>query len=170
LSYETFEMSPIISILAQQTLAMKSFFEKETYTELLSRIEKIVPDTKRLWGKMDVAQMMAHTSEALEMATGNKKFKRHLTGRIFSPLVKKGFLSDKPFPKNSPTDSNIYIKGQRDFTKEKARLLSLVKQFHEGGEAKATSHPHSFFGHFTPAQWGTTQYKHIDHHLQQFGV
>jgi hypothetical protein len=119
---------------------------------------------------MDIAQMLAHTSEALEMATGNKKHARHFIGRILSPLVKPGFLSDKPFPKNSPTDKNVFIKGPRDFNKERARLLSLVRQFHEGGEAKATTHPHSFFGHFTPEQWGKTQFKHLNHHLMQFGA
>jgi hypothetical protein len=170
LSREIYEMSVIISILAEQTLIMKSFFEKETYNELMSRIEKLTPDSKRLWGKMSVAQMLAHNSEALEMATGNKKHERHLMEIIFAPLARPNFLSDKPFPRNSPTDPNVLIKDDRDFAAEKARLVSLVKQFHEGGEAKATTHPHSFFGKFTPAQWGTTQYRHLDHHLQQFGV
>ena len=77
MSREIYEMSVIISILAEQTLIMKSFFEKETYNELMSRIEKLTPDSKRLWGKMSVAQMLAHNSEALEMATGNKKHERH---------------------------------------------------------------------------------------------
>jgi hypothetical protein len=149
---------------------MKSVFEKETYNELKTRIENIAPDTKRLWGKMNVAQMLAHTSEALEMATGNKKHKRHLMGILLSPLVKKSFLSDKPFSKGGPTDPNILIKDQRDFASEKARLLALLKQFHEGGEAKATTHPHSFFGPLTAREWGTSQYKHLNHHLTQFGL
>jgi hypothetical protein len=39
---------------------MRSLFEKESAEELLSRIDKLQPAIQRQWGKMDVAQMMAH--------------------------------------------------------------------------------------------------------------
>ncbi|NND11366.1 MAG: DUF1569 domain-containing protein, partial [Flavobacteriaceae bacterium] len=35
---------------------------------------------------------------------------------------------------------------------------------------KAEWEPHPSFGYYTKDQWGKTQYKHLDHHLRQFGV
>ena len=34
--------------------------EQETADEVVSRIDKLQPESQRLWGRMDVAQMMAH--------------------------------------------------------------------------------------------------------------
>jgi hypothetical protein len=48
--------------------------------------------------------------------------------------------------------------------------MSSVRKFSEGGPEKSTRHPHPFFGNYTPEQWGVFQWKHIDHHLRQFGV
>jgi len=46
----------------------------------------------------------------------------------------------------------------------------LVDRFASAGKAGCTTHPHTFFGRMTADEWGILMYKHIDHHLQQFGV
>jgi hypothetical protein len=149
---------------------MISMYEKRAYDDVVARINKLSPASQRQWGKMNVAQMMAHCSTTLECATGKVKLPRLLIGRILGPLVKSSYLSEKPFSKNSPTDKSFIIADERDFDAEKQKLLQLIKEFSEGGEEKCTTHPHSFFGKLTPAQWGTSMYKHLDHHLRQFGV
>jgi hypothetical protein len=53
---------------------------------------------------------------------------------------------------------------------EKEALLELVNKFYASGPAGITKFPHPFFGSFTPDQWGKSMYKHLDHHLRQFGV
>ncbi|HTL81100.1 MAG TPA: DUF1569 domain-containing protein [Bacteroidia bacterium] len=149
---------------------METIFDKKTYDSIAARIEKLTPSTQRVWGKMNVGQMMAHCCGALSMATGEKKLPRLLIGRILGPLVKPGFLSEKPLSKGSPTAKEFIFTDERDFEKEKKELHRLLKKFHEGGEKGATPHPHGFFGHLTPKQWGEVQWKHLDHHLKQFGV
>jgi transposase InsO family protein len=62
------------------------------------------------------------------------------------------------------------IADKRDFAREQEQLKVCVRQFHEGGEERCTKHPHSFFGPLTPQEWATGMYKHLDHHLRQFGV
>ncbi len=149
---------------------MKSLFDANDYAEIVSRIEKFQPNSPRLWGKMDASQMLAHCNGAMKIAVGDMKLKRIFIGRLLGGIFKKKFLGEKPLDKNSPTAKQIVIIDEREFEKEKAELLSLVKRFHEGGEKKATTHPHSFFGHLTPKEWGTSQWKHLDHHLSQFGA
>jgi hypothetical protein len=149
---------------------MKNFFEQETVHELISRIDTLQPATQRQWGKMDVAQMMAHCSAALDMASGRLVLPRLLIGRLIGPFVKPIYTNEKPFSRNSPTDKKLVVSDQRDFAREQEQLRRCVRQFHEGGEARCTKHPHPFFGDLTPQQWSRGMYKHLDHHLRQFGA
>jgi hypothetical protein len=59
---------------------------------------------------------------------------------------------------------------ERDLGKERERLLGLIDKFAAGGAAGCTKNPHSFFGKMTPEEWAILMYKHLDHHLRQFGV
>jgi hypothetical protein len=79
-------------------------------------------------------------------------------------------LGEKPFHKNSPTDKSYIFPGNLNFDEQKAKLIASLKKFQEGGTAKCTTHPHPFFGKFTPEEWAVFQWKHTDHLLRQFGV
>jgi hypothetical protein len=149
---------------------MKNLFERDSVAEVISRIDSLQAASQRQWGKMNVAQMMAHCSAAMDMACGRLNPPRILIGRLIGPLVKTVFINDKPFSRNSPTDKKLVVLDDRDFQREQARLKLCVRQFHEGGEAKCTRHPHPFFGALTPQDWSRGMYKHLDHHLRQFGA
>jgi Protein of unknown function (DUF1569) len=149
---------------------MKSLFERSAADEIVSRIEQLHPTTARQWGKMDAAQMLAHCSQAMEMALGKTQPKWSLLGRLIGPRVRHHLSSDKPMPRNSPTSKELKISDARDFRRERERLIACVRQFHEGGDGGCTTHPHPFFGPLTPGEWGKGMYKHLDHHLRQFGV
>jgi hypothetical protein len=149
---------------------MKNLFQPDAVNEVISRIDELQPTTPHQWGKMDVAQMMAHCSATLDVASGRVVLPRMFIGRILGPLARSGFTNEKPFSRNGPTDKNFVIANPRDFATEQSQLKDRVRRFHEGGEAHCTKHPHSFFGRLTPQQWATGMYKHLDHHLRQFGV
>ena len=76
---------------------MKNLFERETIDEVISRIDTLQPAAERQWGKMDVAQMMAHCSAALDMASGKLILPRIFIGRLIGPLVKPIYWNEKPF-------------------------------------------------------------------------
>lgn len=151
-------------------MRMKNLFQADAVDEVISRIDKLQPTTQRQWGKMDVAQMMAHCSAGLDMASGRLVRPRALVGRLFGPFARPILSNEKPFSKNSPTDKKLVISDQRDFSREQEQLKTRVREFHQGGEAQCTKHPHPFFGPLTPHEWGTGMYKHLDHHLRQFGA
>jgi len=148
----------------------KNLFQREAVDEVISRIDSLQPASLRRWGKMDVAQMMAHCSAALDMASGRLNPPRIFIGRVLGPLAKPGFTNDKPFSRNNPTDKKLVVSDQRDFLREQEQLKQKLRQFHEGGEARCTRHPHPFFGALTPQDWSRGMYKHLDHHLRQFGA
>jgi hypothetical protein len=103
------------------------------------------------------------------MACGKLNPPRLLIGRLIAPFLKSIDTNEKPFPKDSPTDKQLVVSDARDFVRERELLMEKVRQFHDGGEAKCTRNPHPFFGDLTPQAWSRGMYKHLDHHLRQFG-
>jgi hypothetical protein len=149
---------------------MKNLFQPDATEEIKQRIQNLRPNSDRLWGKMEVAQMLAHCCVTMEVALGEKNPPRMLIGRILGPLVKPVFTNEKPLKKNTPTHKSFLVIDQRNFEKEKFRLIELIDRFSNGGPERVTSHPHTFFGKLTPIEWSTGMYKHLDHHLSQFGA
>ncbi len=149
---------------------MKNLFQEDASAEIISRIDTLQPSTQRQWGKMDVAQMMAHCSAALDMASGRLNPPRIFIGRVLGLFFRPIYTNEKPLSKSSPTDPKLVVSDQRDFSREREQLQLKVRQFHQGGEAHCTRHPHPFFGALTPQDWSRGMYKHLDHHLRQFGA
>jgi hypothetical protein len=150
---------------------LKNLFDAARVQEVVQRIIRLTPGSAPLWGKMTVSQMLAHCSVGIETATGEKKPPRMGVGRLLGPLVKPLVVgNDKPIRKNSPTAPIFIIKGDPEFETEQARLSSLVENFGAAGPSCCTDHPHSFFGRLNPDEWAILMYKHVDHHLRQFGV
>ena len=149
---------------------MKSIFNAKVLTEIRQRIDRVEASSRHQWGKMNAAQMLAHCAKVLEMANGTNVPPRVFIGRILGPLVKPSILGERPMPHNRPTDKTFVIADDREFATEKIRLRDLVSDFGNAGETGCTSHEHSFFGRLSPQEWGILTYKHLDHHLRQFGV
>jgi hypothetical protein len=149
---------------------MHTLFDPGDRQSVLGRLEGLQPGAERQWGKMSVGQMLAHCSIAMEVATGETPRKQALIGKIFAPFVRSSLLGEKPFSRNSPTDPTFIVTDEKDFDAEKQRLTRLVNTFCESGPEKASSHTHSFLGRLRGEEWGVMMYKHIDHHLRQFGA
>jgi len=151
---------------------MKSLFEPSCVQEVKQRLSELSPGHQRQWGKMNAAQMLAHCSLGLEMAAGEIRPPRAFVGRILGPVIKPMALRDEePMRRNSPTSKELVVFGDdRDFETERKRLSELIDRFAAAGAAGCTSHPHAFFGSLTPDEWAVLMYKHLDHHLCQFGA
>jgi hypothetical protein len=149
---------------------MKTMFNAADRESLLGRLETLKADSPRQWGKMNPAQALCHCAIALENAAGMRPMKQKLFGKILMPFFKKSLLSEKPWSRNSPTDPSFIVADEREFAAERERLKELVQRFVDRGPAAAADGMHAFFGKLTGEQWGELVYKHLDHHLQQFGV
>ncbi len=148
---------------------MQSLFEPAAQKAISDRLNALPATAVRQWGKMDAAQMLAHCCAALEVATGDRPRRQAFIGKIFAPFMRSSLLGDKPFSRNSPTDPTFVVTDPRDFAREKQRLLTLVGRFCERGPSAAGEQTHSFLGRISGDEWGVMMYKHLDHHLGQFG-
>ena len=84
-------------------------------------------------------------------------------------FFKKSLYNEKPWKKGLPTAKFLKTKDQKDFSVEKENLVKLIDETYQHRD-KTEWNPHPAFGYFTAQQWGKMQYKHLDHHLRQFGV
>jgi len=149
---------------------MKSLFDRSTYDDVINRINSLSLASQRQWGKMDVSQMMAHCKEAFRVPLSDKKMPRMFMGRMLGWMVKPKMYAEAPWKKSLPTAPNFLIRDERNFDTEKKELSDLITEFHTKGSGNVGKFPHPFFGTFTQEQWGKAMYKHLDHHLVQFGV
>lgn len=150
---------------------MKSLFKPSDIEELITRINKITADTKPHWGKMNAAQLMAHCTAPLKMAHGEIPSKRNLMSLLFGKMFKKKYIiGNTVFPKNLPTDPHFLVPNPMQFEMERKKLIEKLQEFSAKGPNGITNKVHSFFGPMIAEEWDILQYKHLDHHLKQFGV
>lgn len=151
-------------------MTVLNLFDKEAYETVLARINSLTPETSRQWGKMSVNQMLAHLKVAFRVPLSETPLPRIFLGRLIGGFIKSQLYNEKPYGKGLPTAPEFIIKNEPEFEKEKKELIELITTFYTKGPTKVGQHPHPFFGSFTPQQWGLSMWKHLDHHLRQFGA
>lgn len=150
---------------------MKNIFSTEVSEEVIARINNLTADTIPKWGKMDVAQMLAHLNVVYEKVYDPNHPKTGSIKRFLLKIfVKSIVVSEKPYKKNSPTAPEFKMVGEKDFENEKNRLIDYVQKTQELGKDHFHNTEYPSFGILTGDEWNNLFYKHIDHHLTQFGV
>ena len=150
---------------------MKNIFQQETTEGLISRIEDLSPQSQRLWGKMSVSQMLAHCNVTYELVYDNKHPRPNALKRFFiKAFAKKVVVGEKPYKKSIPTAPIFLVSDDKDFEAEKRRLIDYLRRTQELGEPYFDGNESLSFGRLTKQEWNNMFYKHLDHHLNQFGV
>jgi hypothetical protein len=151
---------------------MKNIFDKTVAEGLISRIDKLNTDSNRVWGSMDAAQMLAHCNVTYEMIYEEgrhpkaKGFKKFILKMFIKPIV----VTEKTYKKNSPTAPAFIVKSDKNFDDEKERLVNYIRKTSELGTAHFEGKESNSFGVLNSTEWNNMLFKHLDHHLSQFGV
>ena len=146
-------------------------FEAATLEENKNRIDKLLPNTQPLWGKMDVAQMLAHVNVTYQLAKGDLIVNVHPMVRfILKTFIKKTIVGNKPYAKNGKTAPYFLVADERNFEQEKKLLLDHMKWVYEKGAPFFEDKSSASLGKLTAKEWSQMFQKHLDHHLKQFGV
>ncbi|MGL2987761.1 DUF1569 domain-containing protein [Flavobacterium sp. RSSA_27] len=147
---------------------MPSIYTASDNAILVERIQNLNTNSTPLWGKMSVDQMCEHCIAAINVAFGKQDLTISFPMRLLGRLLKnKAFNSD--FGKNSPTAKEFRITGHSDFEKSQTQLIACVQEFAKGTSViKVMQHP--FWGKMSYEDWDKLMYRHLDHHLRQFGV
>ncbi len=148
-----------------------NIFTPEVTNQLRNRIEQLDPKSQPQWGKMNVAQMLAHCNVSYELVYDNIHPAPSAVQKFFVKLFAKNMVvGPKPYKKNLRTAPVFLVAQDKDFDQEKARLLSYLDKTLELGENHFDNKESHSFGKLTKNEWNTLFFKHLDHHLTQFGV
>jgi Protein of unknown function (DUF1569) len=149
---------------------MESLYSQSVLKKFINRIGQLTPETQGLWGKMDVVNMLAHCSAVLDVAFENKPFKISFTSLTYGMVSRIMIFNDFPFMKGLPTIKLYKPARLSAFEEERKRLIALLERFSHEGTFGMEKRVHPIFGKLSAQSWNQMQYKHLDHHLRQFGV
>ena len=147
---------------------MKSLWQPSARAELLARAARLTPDHRAQWGRMSVDQMLSHLVQTCRMGTGElsirpvKLFTRHWPLNVLIAYF-------MPFPRNLPTVKPLIARPPEGMQPDLATLSECLESF--ARLEQRTSWPeHPALGRLSGRAWARLGYRHMDHHLRQFGV
>ena len=147
---------------------MKSLFNYDDRSNLAERLDNLTEESKPQWGKMNCEQMLAHVADSIRMALGELPVQSKGGPLRFRPL-RHAIIYWFPFPKGAPTAPELLERNAEDCTCEVMDIKSLLERFAARDEIQEWPE-HPAFGQLSRKDWGVLGYKHIDHHLRQFGA
>lgn len=148
---------------------MKHISDPINEAAILNRLAALRADSPRLWGKMTPAEMLLHCRKQIGLGTGEVS-SRPLVPKPIQWLVKQTVGFRLPWKTNLPTAREMIAHGETglDFATEREALKAVIRAFNAlPDDAQLTGHP--IFGPMNKDEWGRIIYKHLDHHLRQFG-
>ncbi|MEQ6120883.1 DUF1569 domain-containing protein [Reichenbachiella sp. MALMAid0571] len=156
--------------MSEEKLEICSLYDEDHYASIIQRIASLSSDTQPEWGKMTVAQMLAHCAEIVEVTHGKPLLNTPFYIKIIKGVIRKLVVDNNPYPKNTKTHPQYKQTEEKDFQTEKKRLLNIMDEFVNDPKEEAAKKEHPLFGPMTEEEKGWSMYKHIDYHLNQFGV
>jgi hypothetical protein len=133
-------------------------------------VARLAADRAGAWGRMTAPQMVCHLAESLKMALGELPVASKKMPIRYPPL-KQFIIYLAPFPKNAPTAPELLARSAGSWAGDVADLQALVDRVSaRGADALAQWPDHPAFGRLSRRAWGVLVYRHMDHHLRQFGV
>jgi hypothetical protein len=146
-------------------------FTLDVSNQIIDRINKLTNETQAIWGKMNVNQMLAHCNVTYEFLFTDKHPKPNaFTKLILKLFVKNAVVGEKTYKMNNPTAPAFKIVDQRDFEIEKSRLIEYIQKVQALGESHFDGKESHSFGVLNKNEWNNMFFKHLNHHLKQFGV
>lgn len=134
-------------------------------------MEGLKADSTPQWGKMNVAQMLAHCCVPYEMALDNlHQPEPWLIRKLLKMFAKETVVGTKPYKKGTPTGKAFQVSENQNFEDQKNRLIQYLRATQEKGISYFEGKAQLNFGILTGNQWNNMFYKHLDHHLKQFGA
>ena len=134
---------------------------------LLERLRRVRPESKPVWGTLDAPKMVCHVSDMIRVALGDIPSKP--THTFFSRTLGKAIVvntSMKPPRGKIQTAPEMLSSRPTSWEGDVAACEALVARIAQG----TASAVHPAFGPLSSEEWGRLCWKHLNHHLEQFGV
>ena len=148
---------------------MKTLFDPAAREAMLARLDRLTPDARPRWGKMNAGRMVCHLIDSVRAALGEMEC-RQRKSFMSNPVVRWLIIDVIPWPKGKAQTAPEFLSTQpAELEADRAELRRLVESFARRGPAGPWA-PHPSFGALSGAQYGRLVHRHFDHHFRQFGV
>ena len=153
---------------------MRTVADEQTLTSLVERLQHLRPDTTRRWGALTAGEMLCHLGDAQESVLGVRIPPGPAASGVPRPVIKWLVLySPMPWPKGAKTRPGVNpkIDGTRpgDFERDRTRAIASLKGLAAAPPPALAKH-HFLFGPMSARDWHRWAYRHVSHHLRQFGL
>ena len=152
---------------------MSTLLDDAARATIEARLRGLRQDSVRRWGRMTPHQTVCHLSDAFKMAL-NARPAAPVPTR-FRPVVRFVALRlPLPWPRGRiktvpEAEQGIGGTPPTEFERDRDELLTLISRFSEAEpQQRCTTHP--ILGPMSTDLWGRWAYRHMDHHLRQFGL
>lgn len=151
---------------------MQNVFDAKDAQEYINRINNLTPETQKKWGKMSVDQVLAHLNVAYDLTFTPEKFPKpnFIAKFLLSKFVKPKITNEIPYKPSLPTSPVFIIADERNFEEEKAKLIGNIQRVQQLGREAFEGKENINFGKMAAQDWNNMFAKHLNHHLEQFGV
>lgn len=148
----------------------RSLYDPAGRRSILERLTALTPDCRRGWGKMDPAQLLPHLASGLRMALGERKVEGRTPGRVRGAIWRYLAIHRLPWPEGRiQAPPGAFSTPSAGWARDRDILLELIERF-AAAPPDALAQTHPTFGRMRPHDWDVLQYRHLDHHLRQFGM
>lgn len=142
---------------------------------MIPLLEQLAEETPAVWGKMNARQMIEHMNTVFMVSAGLQHFPL-VTPKDQLPKYKEFLYSEKIFRENTKAPAAIFSEEPAEMltaslTEATGQLRKSVAAFFKHfTENNGTQTTHPVFGALTYQEWILLHYKHVTHHLRQFGL
>ena len=151
---------------------MKSIFNPSDVQDLRRRLAALTPQSTRRWGRMTAHQAVCHLNDWFKGLLGDRPIPGNDPGLGIKIVRFIAFNTPTPWLRGFPTspmqDQEKGGTPPADFEADVAELGALMMRFAETGGVGLL--PHNRWGNMSPGMWGRYGFRHVNHHLRQFGL
>ena len=145
-----------------------SLWNDEERAGLVSRLDRLTPQNQRHWGEMEISKLLPHLGGALRMALGDIETS-HGKGLMATALMRWLIIHVLPWPKGAQSPPEGFTTVPSSWDEDRGKLLELIERFATASPDQLPGH-NPVFGRIKPDDWDMLQFRHLDHHLTQWGV
>lgn len=151
---------------------LANWFNQTDSADLLRRLEGLAPDGRPRWGKMTAPALLCHLTDPVRVALGEKQAAQ-LKGPLSLPGISHLIVWILPWPKSAPTAPEFLpgrgMTSPTGFQEDRGTLLAALRRFSDAPPDQPLA-PSPVFGRLSHRGWGRLMWRHLDHHLRQFGL
>lgn len=142
-------------------------------TEFIPLLNNLPAENMGKWGKMNGQQMVEHVAGFFKVSTGKIKFPL-VTPAEHLPKYREFLMSDKGFRENTkapvlPEEPlPVRLANMQEAINQLDNEIKEFIRLFSNNEQLVALHP--VFGELNFDEWVLLHYKHVTHHLKQFGL